>query len=138
MVRVETLTMRSKGQKMSTNPGPRGCLPTRPRKKVTARSYSCRMLIQRDSKMIPTKTIRKKPKGAIGPMSKPPPRDPSSELPDGPHRQGHVAHRDHFHRFPFRHRLLRHRVPDLAVDEHPPLRPHLRTGHAALVEQPLA
>ena len=37
--------MRSKGQKMSTKPGPCAAASTRPRQKVTARSYSCRMLI---------------------------------------------------------------------------------------------
>ncbi len=51
IVRSDTRTIVSNGQKMNVNPGPFGVGDRRPSQKVTARSYSFRMLIHFKSTM---------------------------------------------------------------------------------------
>ena len=48
-IRSEIRTMRSMGANTSATPGPFGCGKTRPKRKITPRSYSLRILID-DSK----------------------------------------------------------------------------------------
>ena len=61
IVRRSTRTIVSKGQKMKVSPGPFGMGASRPSQKVTARSYSLRMLTHLKRKKIATnRTARKR------------------------------------------------------------------------------
>ena len=57
----DTLIIVSNGQKISTRPGPFGCGARRPSQKVTARSYSFRMLTHLKKRKIPTTTMAMNP-----------------------------------------------------------------------------
>ena len=117
----ETLIIVSNGQKMSTRPGPLGCADRRPSQKVTARSYSLRMLTH-----LKNRKIRDDDDGD---ESEPDGWHEASPLTVGQlttmhgvpavRRTARVRLRtaDHLDRLPDGDRLVGHRVPDLAVDE---------------------
>src|SRR5512142_479717 len=140
IVRSDTRTIVSNGQKMNVNPGPFGVGDSRPSQNVTARSYSFRMLIHFMSTisatiaatMVPWIIMEHRPfdGGPRGPCSGSGPagrpddqREPV--LPDDPHRR---AGRD---------RHVRARVPVLAVREDAPRGSEIGHRAAALPDQSL-
>src|SRR5258707_817869 len=135
MVCIETFTIASNGQKMSTRPGPFGLADSRPSQKVTARSYSLRMFTQRENRKMPMKMRKKTPPIPNG-MGRTPSLDLSCSPAMRTHRQQEMIHGHDLDFFAGGHGLLRLGVPKLAMDEDLSPRRKLRTGHAGLLDQP--
>ncbi len=133
--RSETRTMRSNGLKTKMMPGPLGSSSRRPRRKITPRSYSARILMQERTQMTTMTSATR-----IGPSIQDPPAclkavsgadcisATGNELPAACGKDCGSAAR------PTRDGSVRSGVPNLAVDEHLARGRELRARHADLAD----
>src|ERR1043165_175000 len=126
--RSDTRTIRSIGAKTRKSPGPFASGSRRPRRKITPRSYSGRILIEA-SRYRPKMMAKIRIPGIFR-------RTSAAILLCGLDNQMQPLDAGHAHARAFVDGLLGHGVPDLAVHEDLPLGAERRPGHADLADHP--